>query len=154
MTLCPGCHSELPAGVRWCPVCHANVRIDTTSIASPSQRLGAHIMDLAMPVVAFLFMSGSAGVTQSSVVGMLLFLGYIGWALTLFARGMTPGKRLIGIRVIKESGEPAGFGTMFFREWIGKFISSLFFGLGFLWILIDKDRQAWHDKLFSTYVVQ
>src|SRR5690606_15441256 len=47
----------------------------------------------------------------------------------------------------------AGFLTMLFREWIGKWISGLIFGLGFLWILFDRDNQGWHAKIASTYVV-
>ena len=44
---------------------------------------------------------------------------------------------------------------MLFREVIGKFIiSSIVFGLGFLWIVLDKENQGWYDKLMSTYVVQ
>jgi uncharacterized RDD family membrane protein YckC len=27
-------------------------------------------------------------------------------------------------------------------------------GLGFLWILRDAERQAWHDKIAGTYVVK
>jgi uncharacterized RDD family membrane protein YckC len=27
-------------------------------------------------------------------------------------------------------------------------------GLGFLWILKDPDRQAWHDRIAGTYVVK
>jgi uncharacterized RDD family membrane protein YckC len=26
-------------------------------------------------------------------------------------------------------------------------------GLGFLWILVDRDRMAWHDRLSKTEVV-
>ena len=61
---------------------------------------------------------------------------------------------MLGMRVIKEDGSSAGFGTMLIREWIGKLISAMIFSLGFIWILIDKDKQGWHDKLMSTYVVQ
>ena len=43
--------------------------------------------------------------------------------------------------------------TLLIREWIGKSISALVLSLGFLWILIDKENQGWHDKLMSTYVV-
>ncbi|MCL6558264.1 MAG: RDD family protein, partial [Firmicutes bacterium] len=46
-----------------------------------------------------------------------------------------------------------GFLTMLIREWIGKWISGLILGLGFLWILFDRDNQGWHDKLMSTYVI-
>ncbi len=61
---------------------------------------------------------------------------------------------LLGLHVAKENGERAGFFTMLIREVIGKFISSLVLGLGFLWIVLDKEKQGWHDKLMSTYVVQ
>lgn len=43
---------------------------------------------------------------------------------------------------------------MLIREWIGKAISGLLLSLGFLWILFDRDKQGWHDKLMSTYVVE
>ena len=32
-------------------------------------------------------------------------------------------------------------------------LSFLFFGLGFLGILLNKDRHAWHDRLAKTVVV-
>ncbi len=80
-------------------------------------------------------------------------MAYAIFALILFARGTTPGKMLLGMRVARESGERAGFFTMLIRELIGKTISFIVFGLGFLWILLDKDKQGWHDKLMNTYVV-
>jgi len=47
---------------------------------------------------------------------------------------------------------PVGYGKGFLR-WIGMNISSLVIGLGFLWILIDENKQGWHDKIAGTYVV-
>ncbi len=41
---------------------------------------------------------------------------------------------------------------MLFRELIGKIISYMIFCLGFIWILIDKDSQGWHDKLIGSIV--
>jgi uncharacterized RDD family membrane protein YckC len=98
-------------------------------------------------------MLGVSALAGSGTVFVLLFLAYIVWALVLFGKGTTPGKNALGMYVIDERGGRAGFGRMLAREWIGKFISGLVFGLGYLWILFDKDRQAWHDKLMSTYVI-
>lgn len=40
------------------------------------------------------------------------------------------------------------------REWIGKRISGMVFSLGYIWILMDREHQGWHDKLPATYVVE
>ncbi len=155
MSACPTCQADVPAGTRWCGICHSNVVQPTVGkLASPGKRFAAYFLDLVIPVVALLlilFVSGSLG---SVLLGIVLILAYVVWALALFARGTTPGKRALSMYVVKESGQRAGFGTMLFREWIGKWISGLLLMLGFLWILFDKDRQGWHDKLASTFVVE
>jgi uncharacterized RDD family membrane protein YckC len=98
-------------------------------------------------------MLGLAGASRSFGLGFLLFVAYMIWAIRLFSQGTTPGKKMLGMRVVKESGEGAGFIVMLVREVIGKAISGAIFALGYFWILLDKDRQGWHDKLVSTYVV-
>lgn len=154
MTVCSSCKSEIPAGVRWCGMCRSNAHGTGSTLASPASRLGAFFLDIGIPFVALLLMLGLGGATRSPGLGLLAFIGYVAWAITLFANGTTPGKKLLGLRVVRESGESAGFGTMLLREWIGKAISGLIFSLGYLWILFDRDRQGWHDKLVSTYVVR
>jgi len=99
---------------------------------------------------AFMAEGSSTGI----VVGFIVMLTFPVFAIILFARGTTPGKRLLGMWVIKEDGSRSGFLTMLLREIVGKFVSGLVFALGFVWILIDDDNQGWHDKLMSTYVVR
>jgi len=165
MASCPACKGEVPGGVRWRGICHTNViNASVGRLATPGKRLGAHFTDLAIPVVALLVILSasrlgvaaggeSAGGAIGLLIGFGLIVAYVVWALKLFARGTTPGKHVLGMKVVKENGQPAGFGTMLFREWIGKLISGLLFSLGYIWILLDKDRQGWQDKLASTYVV-
>ncbi len=38
------------------------------------------------------------------------------------------------------------------RETLGKTISASVLGLGFIWVLLDKDNQGWHDKLVTSIV--
>jgi len=164
MANCPSCNAEVAPSTRWCVLCRTNVLNQRIGrLASPGKRLGAYFLDLLVPIVALflIFVVGAGAATGTEggsgvgvFLGIVLFLGYIVWALMLFAKGMTPGKKLLGMRVIKEDGTSAGFFTMLIREWIGKTISGLIFSLGFLWILFDHDKQGWHDKLMSTYVVQ
>ena len=37
---------------------------------------------------------------------------------------------------------------------LGCFLSFAVFGLGFIWVAIDDDRQSWHDKIAGTTVVR
>lgn len=133
-------------------------------LASPLQRLLSFILDRIIVVVVILspflieaiFANTEGGEDKGGIgtaIGIILIGAYIVWALLLFARGSSPGKMLLGIRVIRENGRPANFWIMLIRELIGKYISELILDLGFIWILIDKDNQGWHDKLVSTYVV-
>lgn len=99
--------------------------------------------------------------------GLLAFLGSIandlglgiGWAgiyFTLFLvllGGRTPGKRLLGIRVVRLTGEPIGWWTAFAR--FGGYAAGLATGLiGFLQIYWDANRQGIHDKVVGTVVIR
>ena len=65
----------------------------------------------------------------------------------------TFGKRLLGIRVVDEYGEPLDRQRAASRN-LGKILSYLPLSLGFIWILFDKKRQGWHDKMARTLVVE
>ena len=65
------------------------------------------------------------------------------------------GKLKMGMRVIhKETGVGISIGSMFMRETFGKWISGMVFLMGWIWILIDSDKQGWHDKLVTSIVVK
>ena len=96
---------------------------------------------------------GEPGVvaTLAALIGELLPLAVcvIGWGHF----GRTPGKLLLDLRVINaRTGEPPGYVRAFIR-YIGYFVSALPLGLGFLWIVFDRQRQGLHDKLAGTRVV-
>jgi uncharacterized RDD family membrane protein YckC len=84
-----------------------------------------------------------------SLVGGLAYYGYFEGS----ASGQTVGKKALGIRVIDfRAGGPIGFGRGLLR-YIGKVISSIPCFLGFLWMLWDREKQTWHDKIATTVVV-
>lgn len=87
--------------------------------------------------------------TLAVVTGILIALSYdIGfWLLA----GQTPGKRALGVRIVRTDGRRMGFGHALRRE-LGYFISAILF-LGFLWAIVDNRRQALHDKLAGTLVL-
>jgi uncharacterized RDD family membrane protein YckC len=68
-------------------------------------------------------------------------------------RGQTLGKMALGIRVVDfNTGSAIGYGRGLIR-YIGRIISSIPLLLGYFWMLWDKEKQTWHDKLATTVVV-
>jgi uncharacterized RDD family membrane protein YckC len=65
----------------------------------------------------------------------------------------TFGKKLMGIKVVGETGEKLTFEESFKRN-TTKSISWFIMNLGFFWMLFDEERQTWHDKIASTFVVE
>ena len=67
-------------------------------------------------------------------------------------RGATPGKMLIGARIVDAEtlGKPSN-GQLVGRNFA--YIVSCIFMLGFIWIAFDKRKQGWHDKLAGTVVI-
>ena len=67
--------------------------------------------------------------------------------------GQTPGKMICKLKVVRVNGEPLGYGRSFLR-WIGYMASWAAFALGFLWVIFDRQKQAWHDKIAGSYVLK
>ena len=83
------------------------------------------------------------------------FMSYSALVLALWAYGLTPGKYLLGIRVVKvDGGVPAGFWRMALRQIIGQWVAAIVCYLGFIWVLFDANRQGWHDKIAKTLVIR
>ena len=64
----------------------------------------------------------------------------------------TVGKALMGLRVLGQDGRRLTFSQALIRA-LSYYISGLALFIGFLWVLVDDRRQAWHDKLARTLVV-
>ena len=81
-------------------------------------------------------------------------LGYVGIAayfvlLTYFAH-TTVGKMLFHLEV--SCGKEWTFVNILYRETIGRFLSSLL-NIGYLAIIVQKEKQGFHDMLCDTHVV-
>jgi uncharacterized RDD family membrane protein YckC len=81
-------------------------------------------------------------------VGALVYL--IGFR---FSMKGTPGYRVVRIRYAYAlSGEPAWY-SIAFRSVLAIFLMWIF-ALDHFWILFDRRKQAWHDKVSGFYVVK
>jgi uncharacterized RDD family membrane protein YckC len=89
----------------------------------------------------------------SGVSALIFLVTYFVYPIFFWViAGQTPGKRLLGLRVIRTNGQRLTVGRAL-RRAFGYWISALPLFLGFIWILFDDQRQGWHDKVADTYVV-
>ena len=94
--------------------------------------------------------SADAGATaQSVVITTLIRLGY---GAIFNPRGWSPGKLVVGLRIVNEEGDPPGLRWGIMRT--AATVFSEIFYIGYIWAFFDKRTQTWHDKLGKTYVVR
>jgi uncharacterized RDD family membrane protein YckC len=91
-------------------------------------------------------------VTTTFDVVALLTLGFVYFTLLYSFGGATVGKYLLGLRVVRTDGKPLRIGHAALRV-LAYAASSLPLYFGFLNVLIDDRRRAWHDLLIRTVVV-
>ena len=74
-------------------------------------------------------------------------------AILAFTNGLTPGKRLFKIRVVRLNGEPMSWFMAFERS--GGYAAGFATGLlGFAHMLWDPNRMGIHDKIAETVVIK
>ncbi|MEC3955230.1 RDD family protein [Nocardia sp. CDC153] len=153
--------------------------------ASWGARVGAYLIDAAiwiLPGVILRTIAVTAGTSKVqctvtsgtyhttctggglNAVGLICMLlaFVVGLAGLLFishqegTTGQTPGKKVVGIRLIRESsGQPVGFGLAVGRRLL-HIVDQLpcLFPLGLLWPAWDAKKQTFADKIVGTIVVK
>ena len=67
--------------------------------------------------------------------------------------GWSPGKRVLGMRIVNDGGNPPGAARGLARTLVS-IVSAMPLWLGYLWAARDRRRQTWHDKAAHTFVVR
>jgi uncharacterized RDD family membrane protein YckC len=138
------------------------------SLASWGQRVGAALLDSLIfgglmfaayiPIFIIGFVLGLVSEVLALIVTSVLFLALIVaffiLVLTMEAGpyGQTPGKHVLGIKVVQQNGQMLSKGQAVGR-YFSKMVSGLPCYLGFLWPLWDAERRTFHDMIMSTRVV-
>ena len=115
-------------------------------LATRSQRLGALFLELLLAIIT-------------------LLIGWLIWSLIVYARGQSPAKQVLKMRVIRlESRRAADWGWMALRDLVLKAAAIFFlagvFLLGFIWVIVngivllnnDRNQTLW-DKMLKTVVI-
>ena len=85
------------------------------------------------------------------MLSAIIFWTYMIWFKGYW--GATPGYNVFGIRIISINGTQVSIKQITIRV-IASFFSAIPLGLGYIWIAVDANRQAWHDKIAGTYVIK
>lgn len=138
--------------------------MSTTPIALPAapglvRRLAAVLYD-TLALAAVLMVAGAAwvGVSRAAAPpGDWLFRAYLLAVSALFfsifwRRGETLGMRAWKLRMVTADGRPPRWGRALLR-FAAALLSWAALGLGFLWVLVDREKLAWHDRLSGTRLV-
>jgi uncharacterized RDD family membrane protein YckC len=108
--------------------------------------LGA-ALQLVLPRWSWLSTAIPAGIAIVST-----FLPLVYFFALVAVTGRTVGKSVMGIRVVRADGARLSAARSLLRT-IACLVSLLPVFAGFLWVLFDRDRRAWHDHLAGSRVV-
>jgi uncharacterized RDD family membrane protein YckC len=116
-------------------------------------RLGALIFDALLIGVPLLALELGLGLGTGARYGLSILVTLAYYTLFEGSSGQTPGKKFAGIRVIDGNGGGSiGYGRAAGR-YLASILSEIPLFLGFFWMLWDRARQCWHDKIVSSVVV-
>lgn len=77
---------------------------------------------------------------------------YLYFVLMTKFLGQTLGKMVFGLKVVELDGKALTWGTVIFREWIGRFISATIMVL-YVVVAFTKKKQGLHDLFADTTVI-
>jgi uncharacterized RDD family membrane protein YckC/cytoskeletal protein CcmA (bactofilin family) len=136
---------------------------DPTAATSPETPATAPIAATAAPRAGFWIRMGALliDIILVSIIVSVLDTPDSVWIVALAAygaimwkiKGTTIGGIVCGLKIVRRDGTELNWDTAIVRA-LGCFLSMVVCGLGFLWIVFDEDRQAWHDKIAGTLVVR
>lgn len=167
--ICQACKTDNPPEARFCGNCGGALVlgdkppsvVKTLSPAGFWIRFGAFLVDfffiwiisaivLTIPMLTTDFPFKYEMTSFSLSFYLLIWLYF--WLFTGL-KGQTPGKMLVGIKVLNRDGQVPGLRRAALREIVGKLLSALALFIGFLSMAWDEQKRGWHDKLAGTYVV-
>jgi uncharacterized RDD family membrane protein YckC len=93
--------------------------------------------------------SWGAALEFAALVGVTWLYAVLSWR----RGGQTLGMRAWRLRAVDAHGDTPGWGALSLRFLVGV-LSLAACGLGFLWVLIDRQRRSWHELASGTLTVR
>ena len=113
--------------------------------------IDAIVVGIVSSILNTLVFGGDA--IRGNGLSTLLGLAYYLYFWSSYGHGQTLGNRALSIRVVKTDGTELTLVDAFIR-YIGLLLSFICIFIGVIWVAFDANKQGWHDKIASTYVVK
>ena len=120
------------------------------------------LLTIAIWIVAAIALAGSLALMNNQTIVLaisllswvIMLIVYFGYFIYFYGTsGQTFGKKMLNIKVVSTDGTPLTYKKGLLRV-IGYIIASIPIYIGFIWMLFDKNKQNWEDKIANTYVVK
>ncbi len=128
-------------------------------LASFQWRAVGFVVDNIIVLILLYLFNAVAGLSSSSLVAgdtvifsVLSILAQVAYWWVWNTIGWSPGKRVVGLRIVGEDGAAPGLDRGF-RRTVISLLSGMALFAGYLWALWDSRNQTWHDKAGETFVV-
>jgi uncharacterized RDD family membrane protein YckC len=174
-----GYQGQMPPGGWQYPVAPMRPVWAGPPLASWGSRVGARLLDglaflialavlVAPGVVVLVVGSDVAGVVLLILGGFAYLALYVFYGAYFMQRqgernGQTPGKQLVGIRVVRDNGQAYDLGSGLLREfvvkellfgWVGSWFAGIPWLVDVLWPLWEDENRALHDLMVKSHVVR
>jgi uncharacterized RDD family membrane protein YckC len=154
---------------------HGQPMFGAVELATWWSRAGALLLDALFAILPILVGIGFAATNASAleVIGVVLIVAGFVWCYFIYypifmsrageRNGQSLGKQIVGIRVVRDTGQPMDYGWSLLRELVvrgllfglvGSFFFSIPLLLDYLWPIWDESNRALHDMIVSTHVVR
>lgn len=177
MTICRQCQQDFPADqvviIKDAPVCETCKPVFLTKLQEGTVdvhgfvykgfwvRVGAKLLDYVISNVVAIVIGLVVGVILSSneplaggiamVLGMAWGFGYYIYFNGKF--GATPGKMVIGAKIVNADGTPISYGKAAGRMF-AEIVSALTLCFGYIMCGWDAQKRTLHDRICGTVVIQ
>ncbi|MFO1512188.1 MAG: RDD family protein [Verrucomicrobiota bacterium] len=112
--------------------------------ASFWERMGAAFLDFILVCILGVIVGGPP---LFFLVALAYFAGMWAW------KGTTVGGVVLNLKVVRLDDQPVTFVVALVRGLAAGFSVIVLF-LGFFWMIWDREKQTWHDKIAGTVVVR
>ncbi len=99
-----------------------------------------------------LYREGAIELHLMSNLSIIIVMG-IFTASFWFYKSATPGKMLLGMKIVDAATLQDPTKIQLILRYIGYIISAIPFMMGFFWIAFNKKKQGWHDLISKTMVI-